>query len=171
MSTDILYPILIGLGCLLLVYIVHLVTRPKPTRADITVPSGATASGGVGKSASVTVALADWHRANEAALLDFFDHHDQFPRPSDSSISADTDASIEAFQAASTSHPAPDMQAELAALHTAAEAMHFAQARTDTDAATRHHDVYMRYREAWLERLWQFTRNQQRVAELRKGCS
>lgn len=171
MSTDVLYPILIGLGCLLLVYIVHLVTRPKPTRADITVPRGATAAGPDGESVSVTLALADWHQENEAALLDFFDHHDEFPRPPEASISEDTDAAIKAFKAASALHPAPDMQAELAALHTAAEAMHLAQTREDADAGARHHDVYMRYREAWLERLWQFAHDQQRVAELRKGNS
>ncbi len=158
-----LYPVLIGLGCLVLVVTVHLLTRPKPSRRDIKLPATpepATTAPRPG------LALADWHRAHEATVLSFldrFDGHGVVILRDDGG-----DELIEEFERAMDAHPAPDMRAELAALRTAAEAMTLARERHDNDAVERHQRVYSTYRSAWLERLWQYPVDRARVVATRE---
>jgi len=264
-STDILFPLLIGGGCLLLVGVVHLLTRARPSRADIRVPE-APADPVVIPTRSPAPALSTWHRQHEASVLDFMQYHDRShgaagddhtgvagdgdadagPRHANGATSAETPeppspeardtgtdmpddggertpevagGSLEpggepeldgtdhrdadtapshdiapeadtapshdvapeadaaggaseeevaaALDAAGEAHPAPDMRAELAAMRAAAEAMAEAERRGDMDAHERHERIYLEYREVWLERLWQFAADRDRVAAMR----
>lgn len=159
MSTDILYPLLIGGGCVLIGVVVHLLTRPKPSRADITLPAHAdVAEHGV---ASVSD-LHTWHRTHESAVLGFVDLVDG--ARDDQTL----DTVSEALDRAIDDHPAPEMRAELAALRTAGQAMSAARDRSDDETAARHLQVYRDYRHAWLDRLWQFPIDQVRVSRARR---
>ena len=75
MSTDVLYPVLIGAGCLLVALLVHLLTRPKLSRDDIRVPNaGVVAQTNKTATPSEPVReLRTWHVEHESTLLDFFD--------------------------------------------------------------------------------------------------
>ncbi len=160
MSTDILYPILIGVACLVLVVVVHLITRPKPSRSDITVP-GAHSRLPENSVEPSALDLEEWHQTHEATLLTFIEHYDHPNEKTDDAALSDS------FETALSSHPAPEMRAELAALRAAAEAMTSATERGDTEAIVRHNDVYRTYRYAWLERLWQFPVDADRVGSVR----
>ncbi len=195
MSTDVLYPSLIGLGCLLLALVVHLLTRPEPSRNDITLPDTRRPTGTGGPREAPDrrpgMALQDWHRTNESTLLAFLEHYDgptgnhtgtgtnhapAGDAPTDDAIvltdpddreDDETRRLTEAFEQAMDAHPAPEMRAELAALRTAADAMTLARERGDHQAIERHRQVYLTYRSAWLERLWQYPVDRARVAAAR----
>jgi hypothetical protein len=157
MSTDILYPLLIGAGCVALVVVVHLLTRPKPSRADITLPPAPDADRDPAPVATAGE-LAGWHREHEVAVLAFIDAVDG---------PGETDAEASDLEAAIEAHPAPDMRAELAAMRSAADAMASAEDRSDGEAAERHRATYREYRGSWLERLWQFPIDVDRIAATR----
>lgn len=159
MSTDVLYPILIGAGCLMLGLVVHLLTRPKPSASDIQLPTDAVA----GSEPPNAVDLGAWHRRHEPALLDFFDVHDAAPGQA-----PDIEGVDEALESAGVDHPAPDMGAELAAMRAAATSAQDAAGRGDAEAATRHRDIYTEYRNVWLERLWQFPVDRSRLETVRR---
>ena len=209
MSTDILYPLLIGGGCVLLVVLVHRLTRPKPSMADITVPEATGDREVASPPTDVPVsALTEWHRSHEATVLDFFEYHDALvaagradddpPREGpagddhpplharsgvdgadetaravgtatagDESAHRDEQFDDDAFEQALQAHPAPEMRAELAAARTASAALTLAVEREDSEAVARHREVYVTYRDIWLERLWQFSDDTDRLAELR----
>lgn len=77
MSNDVLYPLLIGAGCLVLVVVIHLLTRPRPSRADIRVPAAIADESAVSTmTTSPALALGAWHRDHEAVVLDFIARHD-----------------------------------------------------------------------------------------------
>ncbi len=156
MSTDVLYPILIVLGCLVVVVAVHLLTRPRPSRADIRVPDSP--AGQPDESAPTRRQLEAWHRDHESSLLDYLDAHDPAPA---STISVDEAG--ERLKHAIDGHPAPEMRAELAALRAAGDSLESAREREDSDAVDRHRDLYLQYRTAWLERLRQFSVDDVRV--------
>ena len=159
MSTDILYPLLIGGGCLVIGVMVHLSTRPKPSRADITLPAVA---GGSGAGVTSVGNLSIWHRTHESAVLAFVDLVDGGPG------GQTLDEVSEALDRAIDDHPAPDMRAELAALRTAGQAMSAALDRDDGETAARHLEIYRDYRHAWLDRLWQFPIDELRVSVARR---
>ncbi len=168
MSTDILYPLLIGAGCLVLVILVHLATRPKPSRDDITIPEGGGSNGDEGAPRAGD--LLTWHRTHEQSVLDFLDVVDGAGSVDDDDpeFEASRDADVaNALDAAMSDHPAPEMRAELAALRSAGAAMLAAEERGDTDALDRHRAVYGQYRSAWLDRLWQFPIDERRIHEVR----
>ena len=174
MSTDLLYPVLIGAGCILLVVAVHLLTRPKPSRSDITVPASnaLVATSRPAAPPEPMKQLGTWHVEHEATLLDFFDKHDRdVGAVGAGARTATTRARGEqvtaAFEQAIDDHPAPDMRAELAALRTAADSLRLAEERGDSPSIARHQEVYGRYRAAWLERLSQFPGNRSRVDSVR----
>ncbi len=160
MSNDILYPALIGLACLVVATVVHLLTRPRPSRSDITLP-GAQSRLPAQVAEPSALDLEAWHHAHEGALLTFIEHYDGDRRAGDE---AELAAS---FETALGSHPAPEMRAELAALRVAAQAMTAASERDDGEAKSRHADVYNTYRNGWLERLWQFPVNRDRLDSIR----
>ena len=155
MTTDVIYPLLIAAGCLVIVIAVHLLTRPRPSRADIRIPDG----GGSSDDGEPTrKELEQWHRDHEAAVLDYLDAHDPAP-----DWSGDVDDVGDQLEAAVDAHPAPEMRAELAALRAAADALASARDREDDDAAARHRDLYLEYRTSWLERLRQFAADEARL--------
>ena len=155
MTTDVIYPLLIAAGCLAIVIAVHLLTRPRPSRADIRIPDG---GGPAGDGEPTRKELEQWHRDHEAAVLDYLDAHD--PAPDRSGETSDIGDQLEA---AVDAHPAPEMRAELAALRAAADALASARDREDDDAAGRHRELYLEYRSSWLERLRQFAVDETRL--------
>lgn len=155
MTTDVIYPLLIAAGCVVIVVVVHLLTRPRPSRADIRIP---TAGGATGEGAPTRRQLEQWHRDHEAAVLDYLDMHDPAP-----GWAGDADAIGARFESSVDAHPAPEMRAELAALRAAADATDAAAARDDTTAAMRHRDLYVSYRSSWVDRLRQFPVDEFRV--------
>jgi hypothetical protein len=162
MSTDLLYPLLIAAGCLVLVVLVHVVTKPKPSRDDITLP----VNGGPdpeGRRVPKPSDLLSWHRDHEATMLDFLDIVDGRHAPP----AAKEQAGV-ALDAAMEQHPSPEMRAELAALRGSAAAMVAAAQRQDADALDRHRAVYQDYRSAWLDRLWQFPVDERRIHASRR---
>lgn len=174
MSTDVLYPVLIGAGCLLVALLVHLLTRPKPSRGDIRLPNaGVVAQTNKTATPSEPVReLRTWHVEHESTLLDFFDRHDRDVGAVGSGrraaqARAGGEALTSDFELAIDDHPAPDMRAELAALRTAADSLRLAEQRGDAEAITRHEAVYTRYRAAWLDRLRQFPGHHTRVDAVR----
>ncbi|MGI9621996.1 MAG: hypothetical protein ACR2PK_04095 [Acidimicrobiales bacterium] len=160
MSTDILYPILIGVGCLAIIVIVHLLTRPKPSKADIRLPESASPA-----DEATIDQLGEWHRNHEATVLGFLDVCDR-PDGFDPDNQADQEALAQLDQAIDD-HPAPDMRGELATLRASAHAMAAARQRGDTAAIEENQDLYRRYRDAWLDRLWQFPVDAERIQEVR----
>ncbi len=171
MSNNVLYPLLIAAACAIAVFLVHRLTRPKPSRADITLPTkptGATAAPPSGSDPAID--LSQWHATHEVALLNYFEHHDNLEDSTNSTDSTAEDLVADlsaAFESAYVEHPAPDMRAELAATRSAADAMGLAKERGDDAAFNRHNAVYTEYRAAWLERLWQFAADRTRIARLR----
>lgn len=155
MTTDVLYPLLIAAGCLAIVIIVHLLTRPRPSRADIRLPE---TGAGNGDGEPTRQELERWHRGQEDAVLDYLDAHDPAP-----DWSGDRDDAAERFDAAVAAHPAAEMRAELAALRAAADSAIAAGDRDDDAAARRHRELYVDYRRSWLERLRQFPVDEDRL--------
>ncbi len=183
-SADIVYPLLIAVGCIGLALVVHLLTRPKPTRNDIAVPGATSASPSTPQPAE----LASWHRDHENTLASFVETTDEAAglvrgaiarqaeaNPSTSGAHslpnaelAAAEAPNNALQAAIDSHPSAEMQGELAALRAASLALVGANEREDDEAIDRYKPVYLEYRQAWVERMWQFCTDRQRVGNLRK---
>ena len=152
MATDIVYPSLIVLGCLLIVLVVHRLTRPRPSRDDINLPQHARTEGALSPSD-----LRAWHVAHEGAVLDYLDLHD----PADNTAEPPSGVG-DAFDTAVLAHPSAEMQAELAALRAAAEGVAAATDAGD-EAPEQHRQLYLDYRTAWLERLRQFSVDEARV--------
>ena len=155
MTTDVIYPLLIAAGCLIIVVVVHLLTRPRPSPSDIRLPGG---GGPVDDDEPTRQELDGWHRDHEASLLDYLDAHDPDP-----DWAGDLDEVAERFDDAIAAHPAPEMRAELAALRAAGDSLASAQDRDDQEAADRHRALYLDYRTSWLERLRQFPGDEARL--------
>ena len=155
MTTDVIYPLLIAAGCLVIVIVVHLLTRPRPSRADIRIPDG---SGTADDGEPTRKELEVWHRDHEGSVLDYLDAHD--PEPD---WAGDRDTVGEQLERAIEDHPAPEMRAELAALRAAADALASARGRSDDKAAARHRELYLDYRTSWVERLRQFPVDETRL--------
>jgi len=163
--SDVVYPALIVLGCLVIAALIHLVTRPRPSADDITLPAPRVPD----MRANHRVDLANWHLEFGSVLIDYIDRHDELggpvartvePAPRDQ---VDTELTI-----ATDEHPFVEMRGELSALRASAEAMRSACERGDTDTMAEQQRVYLAYREAWLERLWQFPADTERLVLLRR---
>lgn len=161
---DVLYPIVIVLGCLAIVGIIHLVTRPRPSAGDIALPVRSLPD----VQERHGPALATWHLEYGDALVDFISAHDELAESAPRSVQrAHLDQVDAALRTAIAAHPFIEMRGELSALAAAAESMRAAAERADDDVAIEHQRVYLTYREAWLERLWQFPADTERIAALR----
>lgn len=176
MPTDILYPLLIALGCGVLALVVHHLTRPEPTRHDFTVPVPSRhRRRRSGRGARIVDrspvpdapppptrdALLDWHLAHEHDIVALI-------RRGDVLAAGTTVPPADPDDGAFATHPAPEMRAELAAFEAATNAMADALTREDTAAHARHRAVYLDYRASWLERLWQFPVDRSELADLRR---
>lgn len=160
-TAGVFLPIAIVAGCLILVVVVHLATRQRPSKADLAVPEP-------GPAPSTAVVdereLAGWHRRHEAALLDFLETHDAW-----CSDPAQPVADADAVRAAAEGHPDPIARGELSAMVAAATTSVFARQRGDEAGADAHHETYLRYRALWSERLWQFRCDDARVRGVRQA--
>ena len=162
--SDVVYPALIVLGCVAIAALIHLATRPRPSAADLALP----ARRRPGANANHRVALANWHLEYGGALVDFIDAHDEVGGPVARSVApASLDEVDAALIVATDEHPFVEMRGELSALRASAESMRAAAERGDASAAAAHQRVYLAYREAWLERLWQFPGDTERLSTLR----
>jgi hypothetical protein len=173
-STDILYPVLIALGCGTFAALVHRLTRPRPTRDDIATPllmpsddlTGPGADIGTAGDAQPTharsdaLALSTWHRSYEDALLCFIEAVDALEGEGEDEIAKEVSAEL---HAALEAHPAAEMRGELAGLESSVGAMIEAASRADEDAVDRHRVIYREYRISWLERIDQFAVDPKRV--------
>ena len=171
MWSDVVLPLLIIAGCAAFMGLVHLVTRPRPSRLDITPPTPSAAPEGPSPEAisgsvpaySVDLdALEDWHVEHGEAVLTFMEAVDDLVDPEVQSEDVDDDLA-DRLALAAESHPAPEMRSELAGLVSAATAMAEARARSDAAASDRHRFIYVTYRRLWLERLEQFGVDRKRV--------
>ena len=161
MSTDVLYPLLIVAGCVVVVVAVHLLTRPRPSPADIRVPTGPGPAPADGEPTRRQ--LEQWHRRHESSVLDYLDAHDPAP-----ATTIGVDEAGDLLADAVDDHPAPEMRAELAALRAAGESLEAARERDDAEAVERHQELYLQYRESWLERLRQFAVDDMRVRAIQE---
>jgi thioredoxin-dependent peroxiredoxin len=166
---SVLVPVVIAAGCLLLWAVVHWLTRPRPTAADIDLPAAER------NAASVTVgpergALDRWHRQHEKALLDYLETHDGWVRAGDGQGDSSRVVELEdATVSAAQEHPHPVANAELVALTAAARSSREALRRNDPALATEQHTTYLEYRRRWLERAWQFRTDRDRVLRLQRN--
>ncbi len=163
--TDVVYPALIILGCIAIAAVIHLATRPRPSADDLELPTRHRPD----TNANHRVALANWHLEYGAALVDFIDLHDEIGGPVPRTVEP---ASLEQVDAAlvvaTDEHPFVEMRGELSALRASAASMRSAAERNDRETAADQQRVYLAYREAWLERLWQFPADTERLAMLRR---
>ena len=114
------------------------------------------------------MALANWHLEYGRALVDYIDAHDEVAGPVARTVEpAPLDEIDAALVVATDEHPFVEMRGELSAMRGSAEAMRSAAERGDTGAAAEHQRVYLAYRDAWLERLWQFPGDTERLSVLR----
>lgn len=170
-TSDVVYPFLIAAGCGLVVAAVHLVTRRRPTRADIAVPESRPATthgskpdpGPAGEPADAA-GLQAWHLSHEATLLAFMEEVGASARGNGPPR---LDALGATLDKAAADHPAAEMRGELAGMHSAARAMFDAADRGDDDGMARHLNRYEQYRDVWLDRLAQFPIDPSRVADVR----
>lgn len=162
---DVVYPTLIVLACLAIAGLIHVLTRPRPSTDDIALPARTRPDA----NANHRVALANWHLEYGTALVDFIDAHDEVGGPVARTVEpASLDQVDAALTAATVEHPFVEMRGELSALRASAESMRNAVERGDTGSAAEHQRVYLAYRDAWLERLWQFPADTERLALLRR---
>jgi hypothetical protein len=163
--SDVVYPALIVLGCLVIAALIHLVTRPRPSADDIALPARRLPD----NRANHRVALANWHLEFGPVVVDYIDHHDELGGPVERTVEpAPIDQVDTALGVATDEHPFVEMSGELSALRASAEAMRNALERGDTQTMAEQQRVYLAYREAWLERLWQFPADTERLALLRQ---
>lgn len=171
MPNDVLFPVLIGLAAVAVAIVIHLLTRPKPSRLDID-PSPsrrplrrkarrAPAKDTAAVSPTGKRDLLAWHRDHEGDVLALFDHADRL-------LVATTETEHEPPELSLESHPEPEVGAELSAMQAAVVGMGDAIARGDDAARTRHSDVYRTYRQRWIERLSQFPVDRSRLEEVRR---
>lgn len=162
---DVVYPALIVLGCLLIAGLIHFFSRPRPSADDIALPARRLPD----TRANHRVALANWHLEYGAALVDFIDRHDELGGPVSRTVEpAPLDQVDAALAVATGEHPFVEMRGELSALRASGAAMRNAAERGDTDTMAEQQRVYLAYRDAWLERLWQFPADTERLAILRQ---
>jgi hypothetical protein len=163
--SDVVYPALIVAGCLLIAGLIHVFTRLRPSADDIALPARQVPD----TRANHRVALANWHLEFGAALVDFIDRHDELGGPVSRPVEpAPLDQVDAALAVAIDEHPFVEMRGELSALRASGAAMRIAFERGDTESMAEQQRVYLAYRDAWLERLWQFPADTERLAVLRR---
>jgi hypothetical protein len=163
--SDVVFPVLIVLGCLVITGLIHLLTRPRPSADDIALPARQAPD----TRANHRVSLANWHLEFGAALVDFIDRHDELGGPVSRTVEpAPLDQVDAALAIATDEHPFVEMRGELSALRASGAAMRSAVERGETETMAEQQRVYLAYRDAWLERLWQFPADTERLAVLRR---
>ena len=174
-NADVVVPLAIVGGCLMLMLIVWAFTRPKPSADDLS-KLVAAQQPIVGQTQVTAAQLGVWHRSHGASVKRWIENHeDLLKKVSDDGLSIDLNEDLTeghealgpAIDQAIEQHPAPQMRAQLSALVLASRGTMEALRRSNWTAAEKEHIVYLEYRDTWLDRLRQFTTAESQVQQLR----
>lgn len=130
----------------------------------------------VGQTQVTQAQLGVWHRAHGGTVKAWIENHERvLKQVSDGGMSIDLSADLTAgherlgpaIDEAIAKHPAAPMRAQLSALVLASRNTIESLRRSNWTNAEEEHLVYLEYRDAWLDRLRQFTTAESQVAELR----
>ncbi len=187
MLSNLMLPVLVCAGCLVIIFLVYLKTRTKSERKAFSIPKSQSIklrqnedseplSPNSGHT-SLDQGLLSWHELFESTVLDFIEFSDRLVRTIDSGGQLEEMKGVDVFEAietlefqrAASEHPSPEMGAELSALLAAASASLHAYLRGDTDLAEQQKSVYWEYREMWFQRLRQFPQDIDRIIRLRRA--
>ena len=181
MSTNILFPLLIVALSLFVAFTVYSKTkqRPQPKIFRLQIPkkrkarlreTDVSASTQEGHETHEGNDLAKWHKTHESTVLTFFELADKIMSQSHSE-EIDNDSILQRLpnlNEASTSHPAPDIGAELATLVGIVNTGCFSFSRNDMETFTEQKLLYYDYRALWLPRIRQYVYDFERLTHLRK---
>jgi alkyl hydroperoxide reductase subunit AhpC len=171
---SLLLPVVIAFGCFAVWLVVRWLSRPRPSLADVDVPGTKAAPGGKAAGATAQAgaperaALERWHRANEQPVLDYLAVHERALLV-DGEEHDELIALEESVLERAATHPHVVARAEMVALTAAARATRQARRRHDAEVAERQHAAYLDYRRTWLDRLWQFRTDRERVLALSRA--
>lgn len=170
---NIYVPLVIIAGCLAIMGLTHLLTRPA-RRTTLAIPE---VKDTVAEQPVVSAqALSSWHHEYSGTVRAWIENHEQFLKVvSDKGLQIDLSDDLFAgheqlarpMQAAVAAHPAPPMRAQLSAMAVASESTIHALRRSEYQNAERHHITYLQYRDQWLQRLQQFAASDSDLAEIR----
>ena len=187
MLSDLMLPVLVCAGCLVIIAFTYLKTRTKSERKAFSIPNSQSIKPIRNEdsepldpdldSAVLGQGLLPWHELFESAVLDFIEFSDHLVGTIDSGGSLEEMKRVDVleasetleFQRAASEHPSPEMGAELSALLAAVSASLHAYLRGDTDLAKQQQSVYSEYREMWFQRLRQFPQDIDRIIRLRRA--
>lgn len=174
-NPDLVIPLLIIGGCLLLMAIVWAFTRPKPSADDLANVVAAQQPI-VGQTQVTAAQLGVWHRSHGNSVKRWIENHEGLlKKVSDDGLAIDLNDDLTrghedlgpAIDQAIEQHPAPQMRAQLSALVLASRGTIEALRRSNWSAAEKEHIAYLEYRDTWLDRLRQFTSAESQVQQLR----
>ncbi len=185
MSNDLLLPLLVCAGCLIIIVFVYLRTRPKPSPRTISIPEAQSGHKEASDfeplfadppEATTDQGLTSWHETFESAVLDFIEFADGFIEFIDEGKPAEEMKEIDVlkasettqFQRAASEHPSPEMGAELSAVLATVSASLHAYLRGDADLSHQQRSLYGEYRDMWFQRLRQFPQDLDRIIRLRR---
>ena len=184
MFSDLMLPILVCAGCLIIIVLVLIKTRKKPPPKTFSIPgTQATRPSQNGETeAAVSEAASDqgllsWHEGFESTVLDFIEFSDGLIETIVNEAPLEEMQSIDVFgatetlelQKAASEHPSPEMGAELSAMLAAVSASLHAYLRSEFDLAEQQRAFYQEYREMWFQRLRQFPQDIDRIIRLRRA--
>lgn len=187
MLSNLMLPVLVCAGCLVIIIFVYLKTRTKSERKAFSIPKSQSIkpirNEGLepltpdSTPAALDQGLSPWHELFESAVLDFIEFSDRLVRTIDNGGPLEDLKGIDLFEAietleiqrAASEHPSPEMGAELSALLASISASLHAYLRGDTDLAKQQKSVYSEYREMWFQRLRQFPQDIDRIIRLRRA--
>ena len=175
-NPDTVIPLAIVGICLLLMALTWLFTRTS-TRKRSDAASSLAAQTPIKGQAKVTQAqLGAWHREHGDVIKRWIENHEAvLKQVSDGGLSIDLNADLTQgherlgpdIDSAITKHPAPPMRAQLSAMVLASRNTIESLKRSNWTTAESEHLTYLEYRDAWLDRLRQFTTAETQVRELR----
>ncbi len=185
MSNDLLLPLLVCAGCLIIIVVVYLRTRSKPSPKSISLPRIESDHQRTADSeplfaeppaTTIEQGFASWHETFEGVVLDFIEFADDFIKSIDEGKPAEEMKEVNVLEAAETTqfqraasqHPSPEMGAELSAILATVSASLHAYLRGDTDLSHQQRSLYGEYREMWFQRLRQFPQDLDRIIRLRR---
>jgi len=181
MSTNTLFPILIVAVSLFVVFTVYSKTKqkPQPKVFRLQIPKKKKAglrdtdvSANIQEEREIHAgnALSKWHKTHESTILTFFELADKVMSESHNA-EIDNDSILQKLpnlDEASTSHPAPDIGAELATLVGIVNTGCVSFSRNDMETFAAQKLLYFDYRALWLPRIRQYVYDFERLIHLRK---
>ena len=181
MSTNTLFPILIVAVSLFVAFTVYSKTKqkPQPKVFRLQIPKKKKV-GLQDTDVSVSIqeeheihagnALSKWHKTHESTILTFFELADKVMSQSHNA-EIDNDSILQKLpnlDEASTSHPAPEIGAELATLVGIVNTGCVSFSRNDMETFAAQKLLYFDYRALWLPRIRQYVYDFERLIHLRK---